>query len=118
MKSLIRALPALVLFAAACSDRTPLSGGIEPGPQPRAEQRLECTARVAAGTVTCVDATAGAGGTRGNLVLGSGFVQLASSNVDYDSATSRLRADVTVKNLLRQAIGTTDGTTADSAGVK
>ncbi|HEU4558192.1 MAG TPA: Ig-like domain-containing protein [Longimicrobium sp.] len=118
MNALIRALPALVLLVAACSDRMPLSGGVETDPQPRAVQRLECTARVAEGSLTCVNTTTGATGARGNLVLGGGYVQLASSNVRYESGPALLRADVTVKNLLRQAIGTTDGTTADSAGVK
>ncbi len=116
LRAAVRALPITVLFAAACSDRNPV-GGLPEGPQPRT-QRLECTALVRAGTLACVSAGPATGGARGDLLVGAEYVKLASSGVHYDSAAGLLHADVTVQNLMRQAIGTTDGTTADSGGVK
>jgi hypothetical protein len=46
------------------------------------------------------------------------FITVTSSNVAYNSATGRFTFDVTLKNLLEQKIGTTDGTTLDPNGVR
>jgi len=46
------------------------------------------------------------------------FVKLTSSNVAYDPCTQIFEFDVTVQNLLNEAIGTPDGTLADTAGVR
>jgi hypothetical protein len=45
-------------------------------------------------------------------------VQLASSNVSYDVNSQIFQADVTVQNLIGQALGTEDGTTAHPDGVR
>jgi hypothetical protein len=44
-------------------------------------------------------------------------VQLASSNISYDQGTDIFQVDVTVQNLLNEAIGTRDGTTPDPPGI-
>ena len=46
------------------------------------------------------------------------FVTVASSNVAYNNVTGRFTFDVTLKNLLQQPIGTTDGTTPAPTGIR
>lgn len=116
--------------ALACTDRP---GLVEPGPDaptgeptpPPAEAmnlaRMDCAVSVRDEVVTCAPpAPAGAAGDSAALIIYGGqdrYVTLASSSVDYDSTTFKFRMNVTVRNLIRQAIGTTDGTTADPAGI-
>jgi hypothetical protein len=78
---------------------------------------LDCTADVRLGTITCSPPHAAAGdhGARPAL-LGQGQMKMASTNVAFDGTTRIFRADVTTQNLLAEAIGTPDGTTA--SGVK
>lgn len=115
--------------ALACTDRP---GPVEPGPDtptgkpapPAAEPvelaRMDCAVSVREETVTCgPPAPAGAAGDSAALIIYGGqdrYVTLTSSSVDYDSTTLKFRMNVTVRNLIRQAIGTTDGSTADPAG--
>jgi hypothetical protein len=106
--------PALML-AAACSDRTPLLGTGE-GPAPVAV-RLDCSASVRERTMTC-SAPARPGGPAGDLLVGAPYAKLASANVSFDAAAGTLGADVTVQNLMQQAIGTADGTSPDPEGVR
>jgi hypothetical protein len=115
---------ALVAGAAACIDSAnPLGPARQPagpaeGAPPIELARMECTASVRTGTVQC--AAPQIAGASADLVYGgqNRFVVLTSSNVEYDAATRKFTFDVRVRNLLRQAIGTTDGTTADPSGVK
>lgn len=110
---------ALLASLAACSDRIPSAPADVPPPsRPALLDRVECRADVAARRVAC-----GAPGSldrRGDLVLGGNgrYVKLTSSAVTYDSATQRLSFNVTVQNLIGQALGTLDGATADPAGVR
>jgi hypothetical protein len=109
-------LPVATLLLAACADRSPVAT-TPPVPEP-AVQRLECVASVAARTVAC---TGGGAPTpaRGILIGSQGQnVRLASSDVFYDAGTGAFSFDLTVQNLLPYPIGTKDGTTADSGGVK
>ncbi len=55
-----------------------------------------------------------------NLILGGQgtFVKLTTTNVAYNSGTGRFTFDMTVQNLIEQALGTTDGTTLDPKGVR
>jgi hypothetical protein len=46
------------------------------------------------------------------------YVTLASSNVSYDSTTEIFQFDVTVQNLLNEAMGTPDGTVPDPDGIQ
>lgn len=104
----------LALLLAACADRP---GALEPAaPQPASLAVLECRATVSSHTVTCGGPAPGAAG-RDLIVGGQGVnVQLRSSNVAYDSATSIFSADMTLQNLLGQPVGTVDGTTP--AGIR
>src|SRR3712207_3365794 len=106
-----RFVPALLLFGAACSDRTPLTGNDLAAPEPLA-LRLECTARVLERAITCGGALP-QGGARGDLLVGTPYVKLPSTTVAFSAGT--LSADVTVQNLMDQPIGTTDGVNADSS---
>jgi hypothetical protein len=117
-----RLVPAalLAILAAACTDganplvqegpRTPdAPGGVLP------LATLECTASRASMRVTCEPAHAA---PRGDIILGNGSVKLTSSNVHYDGVTEEFTFDVTVKNLIQQPIGTTDGATVDPNGIQ
>jgi DNA/RNA endonuclease G (NUC1) len=101
--------------AAACADRASLlpEAQAPDGPSPL---RLECTADLRRATLTCADPSQGARRT----VFGGQdtYVRLASTNVAYDSVTEVFRADVTVQNLLQQAMGTADGVSAHAEGVR
>ncbi|HKP74458.1 MAG TPA: hypothetical protein VJT67_02895, partial [Longimicrobiaceae bacterium] len=60
-------------------------------------------------------------GIGGSAVLIGGQnsnVKLTSSNVNYDAVTDTFSFDVTVQNLMNEAIGTPDGTVADPQGVQ
>lgn len=109
---------AVFAFAAAgCADRTPVSGGSpgEPAPGPLTTQ-LRCSVDVPGRTVECRPGTAT--GARGDLLVGGQnvFVKLRSSDVVYSAPT--LSFNVTVQNLLAQAMGTTDGATPAATGVR
>jgi Bacterial Ig-like domain (group 2) len=56
----------------------------------------------------------------GNLMVGGQgqYVRVTSSNVSYDAALGRFTFDVSLRNLIEQPLGTTDGTTLDPAGVR
>lgn len=108
----LRLVP-LALVLAACADRSPVSPDVQ-SPAPAAA-RLTCTATVRSATVVCrTDAPAG---VRADLIAGEGYVKLASSGTSYDG-TSTLRTEVTVQNLMPQAIGTTDGVSPAPQGVR
>lgn len=109
---------------AACSDQQPLGESRESTAQPaprlphRVLQAFDCTAVVGAG-VSCRPASGGAGGASAAVFGGQNvYVKLQASNISYDSTTQIFRTDVTVENLLNEAIGTPDGTTADPDGIR
>jgi len=113
------ALP-LVLLASACTDRNLTSPSVQavPGgaPPSSAVVALLCTASVGDRTVSCTRPAPGVdaaifGGQNTN-------VKLTSSNVAYTAADSIFGFDVTVQNLLPEKIGTPDGVTLDSAGIR
>jgi hypothetical protein len=120
-----RAALLLVMTAAACSDRSPTgpsSRGDPPGKQPggpaTAIAQLTCTASVQSGTVACAPATPRLGDASGLIVGNQGiYVQLTSSNVNYNSGTGQFTFDATLQNLIEQPLGTTDGTTLDPGGI-
>lgn len=120
--TLPRWLPVALLatLPAACTDLAPLTPAPQLPDTPAATTReVTCTADVRAGRVSCGDAQPGsANGIAGDVLTRQGTdVQVTSSNVSYDSVAQRFRFDVTVRNLLPEAIGTRDGSTADSAGI-
>lgn len=113
-----------LLAAAACTDRSPTgpsSRGEAPVP-PAAPATtiaaLTCTATVQTGAVACVPATPRTGPADGLIVGNQGiYVQLTSSNVNYDSGTGQFTFTATLQNLIEQPLGTTDGTTPDPGGI-
>ncbi|HEX7049917.1 MAG TPA: Ig-like domain-containing protein [Longimicrobiales bacterium] len=118
------AFPLLIGSCDGDAGRLPL----EPEPSPEApREALVCTADVRAGTLSCSAPEAQLpDGAQGALTVGGQgqFVTLAATNVCFEdactpaAATGIFQADVTVKNLIGQALGTTDGTTGDAAGVR
>jgi hypothetical protein len=109
----------LGLAAAGCHDdgTTPR----QPLPQPDVRAALECRADAAALVLSCAPApTSLPNGARGDMVLGGQgvYVLLASSAPSFDGGTRVFQANVTLKNLIGQKMGTTDGTTADPNGVR
>lgn len=102
----LRLLPLLLL--AACADRVPTT---VPAPEVRAAALLTCHADVAARSLTCAEpAPSLPSGVSGAVLGGQGvFVRLRSNGADHDGST--FRVNVTVQNLLSQALGTADGVT-------
>jgi hypothetical protein len=118
-----------VLSAAAvlaCSDRTnPATPGGDaqraaPSGTPIPLTMLDCSASVANPTVTCKQSAPGATGPRGDILYGGQdiFVTVSTSSVNYDAGTQKFTFNLRLRNLLRQAIGTSDGVVADPSGVK
>ncbi|MDB4917186.1 MAG: putative Ig protein [Gemmatimonadetes bacterium] len=109
------------MLGLACTERLtgPASTPVAPS---QVLTRLDCVATTSTRQVTCtsVDPSSAkaASTTSADLIVGgqNTFVTLASTNVTYvDDVFS---FNTTVKNLLGQALGTTDGTTLDPSGVR
>jgi hypothetical protein len=101
----------------ACSDRIPTRAEGESPEAPVAALRIDCSADVRAGEVRCGEAYA-PDGVRALIVGGQGTnVRLVSSGTAYDGDAQILSSNVTVRNLLAQAMGTTDGETVDGVRV-
>ena len=114
----MRRLPllAVVLALAACADGSDLAGPDTREPErPNALVSLACTASVQARTVHC--GAPSTGGARAVIIGGQNrYVTLTSSNIQVVADT--IAFDVTVGNLIPQPLGTSDGTSADAAGVR
>jgi len=109
---------------AACSER-PVPSPAEPE-QPelpvlvKSQAALNCSVSVRSRTVSCVTPEPELP-TNGNglLVGGQGmFVFLNSSNITYDAGTGAFEFDVSVQNLIPQAMATADGSTSSAEGVR
>jgi hypothetical protein len=112
---LVRALLALALLSC-------VEPGLAPNPDVTAVAsesvlRIDCVATTSSRSVTCTR-EAPNGQALGDLIVGGQnfFVTLASSNVVYSGDVFSF--DATVQNRLTQKLGTTDGTTLDTAGVR
>jgi hypothetical protein len=82
---------------------------------------VTCTVDLVAGTTACDPVPdADAGGASQTLVLGGQgrYVNLETGPLGYNETTGTVSMDVSVRNLIPQALGTTDGTTLDAGGVK
>jgi hypothetical protein len=103
---------------AACGDGQPVAPA-EPAPVPALGlQAFDCTGTTA-GTMTCRPAGGSTGGASGIVIGGQNvYLTLTSSNVVYDAGTEIFQFDVTVQNLLNEAIGTPDGTVPDPEGIQ
>lgn len=123
-----RAAPLLVAVALiACTERGgPVGPPPEDGPggpaggPPITLGQVECTATVATRTVACKAPEPATGAVRGDIMYGGQdiYVTVSTSSANYDPGTQKFTFNLNVRNLLRQAIGTTDGLAADPAGVK
>ncbi|HEX6038074.1 Ig-like domain-containing protein [Longimicrobium sp.] len=107
----------LLTATAACDSDGPTAS--VPTPEPAVQlAKLDCTVTVAQGAMACQGATPSTGGANGLIVGGQGaYVFLQASNHAQDLVAGTFSIDVTVQNLMRQALGTTDGTTLDPQGV-
>ncbi len=115
------ALCAAMLAVAACGDRgQPVAVSDPAGAplQPVITAALTCTGNTRTHDVSCRD-SALPRAARGYIIMGGQhqYVDVTSSNVAYDG-TQVFSFDVTVKNLIPQAMATTDGVTADPTGVR
>jgi hypothetical protein len=109
-------------FALACADgptEAPLQK--ETGlPSQRVIAAITCAADVSTGSLACESTrlTPSQIGPQFLIVGGQNvYVTLTSSNLDYNLRQERLRADVTLTNLIPQLLGTADGITEDSIKV-
>jgi hypothetical protein len=102
---------ALLPLLAACSDRT-LTAPLVPTLPPSTVAALDCRVDVAARTLACAPVALPTS-ARGDKLLGGQekYVKLSSSGTAYDGGTEILSSNVTVQNLLRQSMGTPDGST-------
>ncbi|MDB4947744.1 MAG: hypothetical protein JWM27_393 [Gemmatimonadetes bacterium] len=109
----------MALAAAACRDG---AGTMPRGPvaEPAVQAMLDCRADVPARTVSCAPSAGLPGGVRGDVLLGGQgvYVLLANAPATFDAGTRIFQSDVTLKNLIGQAMGTTDGSTPVPGGVR
>jgi alpha-tubulin suppressor-like RCC1 family protein len=118
MKTARLFLASAAFLLAGCTDRNPVAADRAPEPEP-VLQRLECAAHVGGASLTCGPGPGLPDDVRATLIGGQNTnLRMTSSNVAYDSATGTFAADVSVQNLMPQAMGTADGGTADPAGVR
>jgi hypothetical protein len=108
---------ACVLGLAACDGAALAPPATPPAVPQSAVTALDCTANVKTEKVSCE--SSGLRGANGVLIGGQNlYVTLASSNVSYNAGTEIFQFDVTVQNLMNEAIGTPDGTVADPDGIQ
>ena len=115
-----RLVPSFILCAAllgACSDAQPVGVREHALQLPSSTlQALDCVASRSG--MSCAPATPATGGASAAIVGGQNtFVRLTSSNVTYDPVAELFQVDVTVQNLMNEAIGTPDGVTPDPNGI-
>ena len=122
------AVVAGIVLAVACTDRnnpvTPgggggTGGGTQPG-KPIGVALVACTANVKQRTVSCDEPPPSGDKVPRYLIVGGQhvYVDVTSSNVNYDAGTQAFTFDVTIRNRIPQALGTTDGVAVDPAGVR
>jgi hypothetical protein len=116
-----RLLASFVLGApvlGACSDQQPVGPRAEPQALPAsALQGFDCVVTAAEG-MSCSPQAPSTGAARGVQIGGQNvYVRLASSNASYNSGTGIFSVDVTVQNLMNEAMGTPDGVTPDPNGI-
>jgi len=115
----IVALSLLSVLLVTCTDQeAPRASAVEP-----VAFAVSCQAVVTAGTLSCGSGAGGPTVTPGlgrSVILGGQgtYVQLTSSGTAYNSITQIFSSNVTVQNLTVQPMNSTDGTTADTGGVK
>lgn len=105
----------VVLFG--CGESVPTEVAA-PEPIQAGLQQYVCTADIRAASVKCGTPVTPAG-VQPIMIGGQNTnVRLTSSNVAYNPADSIFSFDVTITNLLNEAIGTPDGTVPDPEGIQ
>lgn len=119
------ALAGLILAASialACTDEMPTEVASIRRSTQRAQILVPCTASLLTKTVTCGNEVlpgVSLKGVSGDLIGDQNrFVKLTSSNVSYNSGTGIFQFDVTVQNLMNEAIGTPGEGIADPDGIQ
>jgi hypothetical protein len=112
------ALVVVSLLAAACSDGPVATPALARELPEGVLQAFDCTATIG-GTATCRPAAVGTGAASGIVIGGQNvYLKLTSSNPSYDAGTEIFQVDVTLQNLLNEAIGTPDGIVPDPDGIQ
>ncbi|HSU17258.1 lamin tail domain-containing protein [Longimicrobium sp.] len=118
--SALAAFGAMAL-AGACSDGQPTGVATDPraATPAHALAAFDCTASIATRAVRCTPSAVLNGQARGVIIGGQNAnIKLTSSNVSYDSQSEIFQFDMTVQNLMNEAMGTPDGTVADPEGIQ
>ena len=114
------AICAALVAVAACADSIAGPAGVRaPAHTPSPTiVGFDCVASRTDMSVRCGNPQLPAGSH--GVVIGAQntYVKLTSSNVSYNSGTEIFQFDVTLQNLLNEAIGTPDGTVADPDGIQ
>jgi DNA/RNA endonuclease G (NUC1) len=114
------------MVAAAASDRLPFGSDPQSArpPEETAALRIACRVETRARTVKCESPRSEDGDARTTLLGGQGvYVQLASSNIVVAHTPDPVMADtfafdVTLQNLLMEAMATRDGVIPDTTGIR
>ncbi len=120
------AYAAICIWAIACTDSSPTEAvkkADDLSRDPSAQTVvLTCEASKSKLSISCSEPqlARAKGGPALDILYGGQhtFVTLTSTNVAYNSGTGRFTFDLSVKNLLQQPIGTTDGTTIAPSGIR
>jgi hypothetical protein len=118
-----------LLLSSACDMTRPTRPGVEivAGLPANTVQLLDCTADVSSGSVSCAPLLPSSGSVSTALassprfaatVVGRQGDYLVLSSTNISSAGGIFQFDVTIQNLLPEAMGTYDGVTPDSAGIR
>ncbi|HYH83258.1 MAG TPA: lamin tail domain-containing protein [Longimicrobium sp.] len=117
-------IPAVLGAAAlgACAERQPVApADVQQQPIPlQAVQAFDCTGSTTSGALSCRPSSAGTDGQGAGVIIGgqNSNLKLTSSNVSYNGGTEIFQFDLTVQNLMNEAIGTPDGVVADPQGIQ
>lgn len=108
----------LLLAVAACADEGPIAP-VDTG-SAGATEFLSCSVDVRNGELGCSAPGASLGeGAYAAVIGGQGvYVELISNNVGYDETDEVFRAEVRVRNMTNQVLGSSDGSTLDAAGIR
>jgi DNA/RNA endonuclease G (NUC1) len=117
---------ALAVFALAGCDALPFGSSPKQPEAPTRESALSisCQADVRRGTMSCAVPVSSEDGPNAAIIGGQGtYVRLTSSNIEVittadPAVADTMKADVTVQNLLNEALGTSDGVNAHPDGIR
>lgn len=114
--------PLLALLLLACDESAPTASSEPVEPVPGAVHaeavEFECIARVGERVLECAPAAPGVEGSSPALIGGQDVdILLESSGTSYNAANELFSTEVTVQNLTRHLIGTSDGVIVDGVQV-